>query len=106
MSSKTNTIFNAARDDELLSLMQEQVMLSVRGDRGMKKTAYVAIANKMNASGNYDKELTAELVHNRVRFLKKRYHVLCDLLNASGLGTTAPRSKWWQMIKCGLHIWR
>lgn len=106
MSSKTNTVFNVAMDDELFSLMQGQVMLNMHGDKRMKRTAYVVIANRMNASGNYEKELTWELMQNRVRYLKKHYHVLCDLLNASGLGTTTPRSEWWQMIKYGPHIWR
>lgn len=90
---KKNVVFNAAMDEELLSLMHEQVMLGGRGDRGFKNEAYTAVAKAMSQSSQGRYVITAESVRNRCKLLKKNFAVVTELLNAAGFGfdSTAKR---------------
>ncbi|XXG49426.1 hypothetical protein AAC387_Pa02g3615 [Persea americana] len=90
---KKNVVFSAAMDEELLSLMHEQVMLGGRGDRGFKNEAYTAVAKAMSESSQGRYVITAESVRNRCKLLKKNYAVVTELLNAPGFGfdSTAKR---------------
>ncbi|KAJ8625864.1 hypothetical protein MRB53_019171 [Persea americana] len=47
MSTKKNNVFNAVMDDEMLTLLQEQIEMGKKGDRGFKEEAYNAVASAM-----------------------------------------------------------
>ncbi|XXG46820.1 hypothetical protein AAC387_Pa02g1565 [Persea americana] len=86
MSQPKNVCFNASMDDELLALLQEQIELRERGNRGFKQDVYATIATKMNASNHGVDHITASTIINHCKVLKKNFARATELLNASGFG--------------------
>eukprot|EP00268_Persea_americana_P050490 TRINITY_DN5491_c0_g2_i1.p2 TRINITY_DN5491_c0_g2~~TRINITY_DN5491_c0_g2_i1.p2 ORF type:complete len:127 (+),score=14.08 TRINITY_DN5491_c0_g2_i1:2051-2431(+) len=86
MSQRKNVCFNASMDEELLALLQEQIELGKRGNRGFKQDVYTTIATKMNESNHGVGRITASTIINHCKVLKKNFVQATELLNASGFG--------------------
>ncbi|KAJ8639372.1 hypothetical protein MRB53_016066 [Persea americana] len=86
MSQRKNVCFNASMDEELLALLQEQIELGKRGNRGFKQDVYATIATKMNKLNHGVGRITASTIINHCKVLKKNFAQATELLNVSGFG--------------------
>ena len=70
----------------MLTLLQEQIKMGKKGDRGFKEEAYNAVASAMTESSNGAYVMTSSSVKNRYKHLKQLYYAMKEMMNASGFG--------------------
>lgn len=76
MSPNKNLVLNAEMDDELITLLIEQVQFRMRTDRCFKKEPYNSISTAFNASNKYQKKIACQMVKNREKWIKKGYQAV------------------------------
>ncbi|RWR80284.1 putative nuclease HARBI1 [Cinnamomum micranthum f. kanehirae] len=92
-ATKKNNVSNAVIDDEMLTLLQEQIEMGKKGDRGFKEEAYIVVASAMTKSSNGAYVMTSSSVKNRYKHLKQLYYAMKEMMTASGFGYNPVRKR-------------